>query len=129
MLDELFGVENFIAQIAFTTTTSEKTNRIAGICDYLVWYGKKQEKLKFNPLYTEKEIGGVGGSKYRSFIRSNGKVIPVRSLSDVDRDAGRVRSEEHTSELQLLMRISSLVLCSINKIRSIQHNSIIPQQD
>src|SRR3546814_13388331 len=45
MLDELFGVENFIAQIAFTTTTSEKTNRIAGICDYLVWYGKKQEKI------------------------------------------------------------------------------------
>src|SRR3546814_14635944 len=90
MLDELFGVENFIAQIAFTTTTSEKTNRIAGICDYLVWYGKKQVKIKFNPLSTETELCGDDGSKYWSFICSNAQVIPVRSLSDVYSVAGRV---------------------------------------
>lgn len=90
MLDELFGVENFVAQIAFTTTTSEKTNRIAGICDYLIWYGKKQENLKFNPLYTEKELGGDGGSKYRSFMRPNGQVLPASLIDNIEREKGKV---------------------------------------
>src|SRR3546814_15193956 len=90
MLDELFGVENFIAQIAFTTTTSEKTNRIAGICDYMVWYGKKQEKITFNPLYSEKQPCGDGAANYRSYVGSTGQVLTLRSISSYDGDQGRV---------------------------------------
>jgi adenine-specific DNA-methyltransferase len=80
VLDEVFGVGNFINQIAFTTTTSEKTNRIAGIADYLVWYGKDTEKLKFQPLFTQKQLGGDGGSKYRSVEFPNGETRSVSNL-------------------------------------------------
>src|SRR3546814_1891852 len=40
-----------------------------------------------------------------------------------------VRSEEHTSELQSLMRISYAVFCSKNKITHILHSILIPQHD
>jgi adenine-specific DNA-methyltransferase len=89
LLDEVFSPANFVAQVAFTTTTSEKTNRIAGVCDYLVWYGKNEEKLKFNPLYTEKELGGEGGAKYRSIQLPNGKTAPVASINEDLRNTGR----------------------------------------
>lgn len=78
MMDELFGVKNFVSQIAFTTTTSEKTNRVAGICDYLVWYAKDESCVKFRPIFTEKELGGEGGSKYRSIQMQNGRVLTAK---------------------------------------------------
>jgi adenine-specific DNA-methyltransferase len=80
IMDEVFGVENFVSQIAFTTTTSEKTNRIAGICDYLVWYGKDSSQLKFRPLFTEKQLGGEGGSKYRSIELQTGEIVSLSSF-------------------------------------------------
>src|SRR3546814_6386500 len=38
---------------------------------------------------------------------------------------GHVRSEEHTSELQSLMRISYAVFCLIKKINTIAHNDTV----
>ncbi len=77
VMDEVFGAENFLSQVAFTTTTSEKTNRVAGICDYLLWYARESESLKFRPLFTPKELGGAGGTKYRSVELEGGHVVPI----------------------------------------------------
>ena len=77
VMDEVFGAENFLSQVAFTTTTSEKTNRVAGICDYLLWYARESELLKFRPLFTAKELGGAGGTKYRSVELDGGRVVPI----------------------------------------------------
>ncbi|MFY0992845.1 site-specific DNA-methyltransferase [Halomonas sp. C05BenzN] len=89
LLDDVFGSENFIQQIAFTTTTSEKTNRVAGICDYLIWYGKNEAAIKFNPLFTRKQLGGDGGSKYRSFELDNGKPARASDLTDEQRELAK----------------------------------------
>ncbi|WP_087746037.1 MULTISPECIES: site-specific DNA-methyltransferase [unclassified Acidovorax] len=90
LMDELFGVQNFVSQIAFTTTTSEKTNRVAGICDYLVWYAKDESSVKFRPIFTEKELGGEGGSKYRSIQMPNGRVLTAKEAEgDSDFSDGR----------------------------------------
>lgn len=90
LMDELFGTANFVSQIAFTTTTSEKTNRVAGICDYLVWYAKNESHLKFHPIFTEKELGGDGGSKYRSVNLPNGRTITAtEAAGDASLVAGR----------------------------------------
>lgn len=77
VMDEVFGAENFLSQVAFTTTTSEKTNRVAGICDYLLWYARESESLKFRPLFTPKELGGAGGTKYRSVELEGGHVVSI----------------------------------------------------
>jgi len=82
ILDELFGSEHFVAQIVFTTTTSEKTNRIAGVCDYVLWYARDVEQVKFRPLFTDKELGGDGGTKYKSVELPDGSVAPLSSFGD-----------------------------------------------
>lgn len=102
LLDEVFGPSNFVAQIAFTTTTSEKTNTIAGICDYLLWYAKDATKLKFRPLYTAKEIGGSGGGKYKSVQLLDGTRTTVSALkadgSEVPSGAKHFRLDTITSQ-------------------------------
>jgi adenine-specific DNA-methyltransferase len=82
LMDEVFGANNRVSQIAFTTTTSEKTNRIAGICDYLLWYGRDSELLKFRPLFVSKEVGGEGGSKYTNVEAPDGTVQSLSSFKD-----------------------------------------------
>ncbi len=88
LLDDIFGSVNFVSQIAFTTTTSEKTNRVAGICDYLVWYAKDETRLRFHAIFTEKQLGGDGGSKYRSVQLFDGGMATATAAALDERAVG-----------------------------------------
>jgi adenine-specific DNA-methyltransferase len=62
LLDEVFGTENFVSIITFRTKIPLGTTHLPGIADYLVWYAKDKSKLKFNRLFTAREIGS--GTQY-----------------------------------------------------------------
>lgn len=64
VMDEVFGPKNFISCITYRTTSSQTSEYLASVSDYILWYAKKKESLKFNNLYEEKEVGGAGASKY-----------------------------------------------------------------
>lgn len=54
LMDEVFGSENFISQIALSTTTGRGASYLDAIYDVILWYGKAQERLKFRSLYSER---------------------------------------------------------------------------
>ena len=59
VMDEIFGRENFVACIPYTTTTGLTSAYIKGVYDQLIWYGKDKNKTKFQRIYTEKnDISG-----------------------------------------------------------------------
>jgi len=64
VLDEVFGSENFMAQIAFSTTTGTTGAFLPGTCDYLLWFAKVKEAVKYRQLFRQKEVGGAGGALY-----------------------------------------------------------------
>ena len=65
ILDELFGAENFQALITFRKTSiTFATERLGGVCDYLLWFTKNNKKKKYNRIFIQKEIGGEGSSNY-----------------------------------------------------------------
>lgn len=64
VMDEVFGDENFVSCITFKTTSSQTSEFLASVADYIIWYAKKKSTLKFRNLYEEKEAGGAGASKY-----------------------------------------------------------------
>ncbi|MBN7764077.1 site-specific DNA-methyltransferase [Nitratireductor aquibiodomus] len=64
LLDEVFGDENFIAQIAFAKTTSQTDNYLAGVSDYIIWFAKQRTRLKYRQLYRDKRAGEDGASGY-----------------------------------------------------------------
>jgi adenine-specific DNA-methyltransferase len=47
LMDEVFGPENFVAQIAFRKTSSATADALAGVADYLLWYARTRESVKF----------------------------------------------------------------------------------
>jgi len=69
LLDEIYGTLNRVSVITFRKTSgagsiSGKTNTLAAVSDYLVWYAKDKGKVKYNQLYLPKEFGGEGASQY-----------------------------------------------------------------
>jgi adenine-specific DNA-methyltransferase len=81
LLDEVFGHENFCSLITFAKTTSQTDNRLASVSDYLLWYARRREVMKYRQLYRRKEVGTDGSSAYRRLQFSSGE---VRSLNDND---------------------------------------------
>src|SRR3546814_3740900 len=54
----------------------------------------------------------------------NGLVTQLNGIMKIRREGGMIRSEEHTSELQSLMRISYAVFCLKKKKNTIISNKI-----
>ena len=65
LMDEIFGVKNFVSLISYTTTGGFPSKTISRAGDYLVWYAKNVSKIKYRPKYVEKSppIGDTA-SKY-----------------------------------------------------------------
>ncbi len=57
IMDEVFGVENCVSLITYRTTTgmSQKSAPVR-VNDYLIWYAKNKETIKFRRLFMESEI-------------------------------------------------------------------------
>lgn len=65
LMDEVFGSENFVSLITAQKTAGQTSRYLAGTVDYIVWYAKDLEKLKYRQLFFEKSVGGDGGDMYQ----------------------------------------------------------------
>lgn len=57
LMDEVFGAENFVAQISFRTKIPLRNTLLAGICDYLLWYAKDKPQVTYHKIYTDRGVG------------------------------------------------------------------------
>ena len=64
LMDEVFGRENSISLISFSTTTGSTDKYLGQTTDYLMWYSKKEAAVKYRPIYQRKTPGGKSGSSY-----------------------------------------------------------------
>ena len=64
VLDEVFGAENFMSIISFKTTNGATTAHLPVTGDYIIWYAKQKENVKFNKLFKDRpfEIGNSDAS-------------------------------------------------------------------
>lgn len=64
LMDEIFGSKNFVSLIPFRKTSFATSTFIPVICDYIVWYAKDIEHLKYNKMYAKKPLP-INDSNYR----------------------------------------------------------------
>ena len=64
MMEEVFGEENFISQIAFTKTGGFASDFFTGVFDFLIHFGKCRENTKFRRLFTDKAASKSGLGNY-----------------------------------------------------------------
>ena len=58
LMDEVFGSENFVRLITVKKTAGLGTDILPSVCDYIVWYAKSGDNLKYRSLFKEKELEG-----------------------------------------------------------------------
>ena len=66
ILDEVFGEDNLVSQIAFAKTTGFSSGSLSNVSDYILWYARSKDQLKYTPLWKMKTAGDEGAGSYRS---------------------------------------------------------------
>ena len=54
LMDEVFGLENFVAQIYFKTTSGRHATKIDRLGNYVLWFAKDIESVKYHNLFIQK---------------------------------------------------------------------------
>ena len=57
VMDELFGDENFCAQITYRTSVPLTSIGLPGICDHLLWFAKSRATYKYRDLFEFRDFG------------------------------------------------------------------------
>ncbi|WP_031025470.1 site-specific DNA-methyltransferase [Streptomyces sp. NRRL WC-3725] len=73
LLDEVFGVENFVTLITVKKTSTGTGDFLASVSDYVIWYAKDRSLLKYRQIYKVKSVGGEGASAYNQLELPDGK--------------------------------------------------------
>ena len=64
LMDEVFGSGNFVAEIVFVKTSAQESNQLPQVCDYVIFYAKDKERLKFRKLVVAKSPTEPGVADY-----------------------------------------------------------------
>lgn len=82
LMDEVFGSENFVAQIPFRKKLMPLgANTLEGICDYLIWYAKRIDTMKYRALY--KETTPKIESRWTNIVFPNGERRKLTKKDDL----------------------------------------------
>ncbi len=93
LLDEVFGSENFAALIPFKKTSAVSSGRLDGVNDYLLWYAKSLEQMKYRQLYTQ----SVPTEAAYPYIDENDGYRRVKA-GETTSTSGRFRTDNLTSQ-------------------------------
>jgi adenine-specific DNA-methyltransferase len=55
LMDEVFGSQNFVSLISVKKTGGFSAGKLDNVADYLVWYSKDKEQLKYRELFFPKD--------------------------------------------------------------------------
>ncbi|PIQ95625.1 MAG: site-specific DNA-methyltransferase, partial [Nitrospinae bacterium CG11_big_fil_rev_8_21_14_0_20_56_8] len=65
LMDEVFGVGNFVGIIVFSKTTGFSGATLSSVADYLVWYGRDIKQIKYRQPLQLKHVGNEGATAYK----------------------------------------------------------------
>ena len=83
LMDEVFGDENCVSIITIQKTTSAGggqggENAFQNVSDFVVWYAKSKETLKYRPLLALKTLGEHGALNYSLATLADGQIVRIR---------------------------------------------------
>ncbi len=64
VMDEVFGSENFCGTIQYFKTAGLADKLLSSVTDYILWYAKDKDKVKYRQIYLEKKGGDSGAGVY-----------------------------------------------------------------
>lgn len=90
VMDEVFGAENCVTEIAFAKTTGLGSNFLSSRFDFLLWYAKSKDQVKFRRPYANKSLEDGSAETY-SWLRNQANEF--RTLTRDERESFDFPSE------------------------------------
>lgn len=86
LMDEVFGSGNFVSLIFFKTTSSLGGNLLGKSGDYVIWYGKDVERVKYRPLFKARGYDEDVGNRYTRIELPDGtrRVMTTEERANLD---------------------------------------------
>jgi len=103
LLDEAFGSGNFCGLITIAKTAGASSDLMAGIADYLLWYAKDKDRVKFRKLFSDKGTSDEGAGEYKYLLYPDGSTRPMtraelKGSDEIPTGAVRFRPSATTSQ-------------------------------
>jgi len=75
VMDEVFGAENSVAIVVVKKTGGLGSSGVKSVADYLLWFARDKQHMKFRPLFEPKELGKgeSTGERYDQLMSPDGK--------------------------------------------------------
>lgn len=84
LLDEIFGDENFFSQITLKKLSPLGTGGMANVTDYILWYAKSKEKIKFRPTFDMKPKGSESRYDYVQLPNGARRKLTNEELENIE---------------------------------------------
>jgi adenine-specific DNA-methyltransferase len=104
LMDEVFDTANFISQITMKTTGGLGSSGLKGVSDYILWYARSKEQIKFRkPLLIK--VQGEGDSTGERYCEAyDSEAGTYRSLSEEERaDSSKIPPQISTFQYDNLV--------------------------
>jgi len=98
LLDEVFGRENFCAQIDFVKTTGQTSLIPAAVTDHLLWYARDRVQLKLRPLGAKRNLQSLIETTYKNLELPDGSNRQARSGEQIRHDWWALSLSDLTSQ-------------------------------
>ncbi|MEN9642272.1 MAG: hypothetical protein RIR77_1461 [Planctomycetota bacterium] len=97
LLDEVFGDENFCAEIPFRKTSGIDSDQLPSTKDWLVWYAKSLPSVKVRKLFKPKKPGEVGAEQFEWIEEVGGSIrrASLHEMQNVDALSSNTRLFSH----------------------------------
>ena len=79
LLDDVYGVENFVSVITFKSTSGLGASGLKRVNDFVVWYARRKESVKYRQIYSPRTLADAVQANYNYIESPNGR--ERRSLS------------------------------------------------
>ncbi len=89
LMDEVFGVANFISIISVRKTTSQGTASLLGTTtDFIVWYARARASIKYRQIFVPRS--NVADERYDQALLPDGSVVSSSTLTESQENLARL---------------------------------------
>ena len=87
LMDEIFGPEQFMSLISFRTKIPLNAAFLPNIADFLIWYAKDKNNIKFRRLFTTRSYGGE--TQFSNALLKDGSVTRAPEVPESEAKSTR----------------------------------------
>jgi adenine-specific DNA-methyltransferase len=99
LLDEVFGADNHVATISFQKTGSSDQLLLSQTVDFILYYSKNKERVKYRQLFLDRQAGSPSLDRYDLCVDIKG--VP-RRLSSLEKTEAQIDNGERRGRLTAL---------------------------